>query len=159
MTIRPPRPAGRPRPGRALRVVIPLAAAALAAAACSGGGSSGSAATSSAPPPASATSSTGAASSPAAEGTKVTATETEYTIMLSTNTFTPGTYTFVADDTGKATHALTINGPGVQDKSTAKVTGGQSASVTVTLQKGTYELFCPVSNHKQQGMDTHITVS
>ncbi|MDQ6657996.1 MAG: hypothetical protein M3Z00_07200 [Actinomycetota bacterium] len=29
----------------------------------------------------------------------------------------------------------------------------------MTLQKGTYELYCPVGNHKQMGMDTHITVS
>ena len=30
--------------------------------------------------------------------------------------------------------------------------------LTVTLQDGTYELYCSVPGHKQAGMDTSITV-
>jgi uncharacterized cupredoxin-like copper-binding protein len=118
----------------------------LAAAAC--GGSSGGSA--------------GSASSPAATGggtgTMVTVSETEYKLELSTTHFTPGTYTFVADDKGHTTHALEIEGPGIEDKKTGNLAPGSHQSLTVTLQKGTYELYCPVDGHKQLGMDTHITV-
>jgi uncharacterized cupredoxin-like copper-binding protein len=89
----------------------------------------------------------------------VVATETEYKIVLSRTQFAPGTYTFVAKDAGAATHALEINGPGVKDKITPNVNHGQSAKLTVTLQKGTYEIWCPIDGHTQLGMDTHITVS
>jgi uncharacterized cupredoxin-like copper-binding protein len=30
--------------------------------------------------------------------------------------------------------------------------------MTVTLQKGTYEVYCPVDGHKERGMQTKITV-
>ncbi len=92
-------------------------------------------------------------------GTTVVATETEYKIALSRTSFRPGTYTFEAKDAGASTHALEINGPGVKDRSTPNINHGQSATLTVTLQKGSYEIWCPVDGHKQRGMDAHITVS
>ncbi len=162
MTLRHPHPMGRTRPVRALGVAIPLAVIVLTATAC--GNSNSGAAASPGPSLSSASSAagqaqSGSASGSAGGGTKVTATETEFKITLDTTTFHPGSYTFVADDTGGATHALTIDGPGVKDKPTDQVSPGKTAAVTVTLQKGTYELYCPVGNHKQQGMDMHITVS
>lgn len=36
--------------------------------------------------------------------------------------------------------------------------GGQSGSLTVDLQPGTYQIWCPVGDHKGKGMDTTITV-
>ncbi|MDQ6688169.1 MAG: plastocyanin/azurin family copper-binding protein [Actinomycetota bacterium] len=129
------------RPVQLLGLLVPVATVAIVAAACGGGASS-----------------SPSGSGQAVAGTRVTATETEYKIVLSRSAFTPGTYTFVAKNSGAATHALTMDGPGVKDKSTSQVSGGQSAPVTVKLQKGTYELYCPVANHKQLGMHTTITV-
>jgi len=37
--------------------------------------------------------------------------------------------------------------------------GGQSGSLTVTLQKGTYQLWCGVPGHKDKGMAASITVA
>lgn len=88
----------------------------------------------------------------------VTADETEFTITLSTTKFTAGTYTFVAKNTGNAPHALEIDGPGVSDRKTTTNSGGASSAVTVTLQRGSYELYCPVDSHKGKGMDLHIAV-
>lgn len=91
-------------------------------------------------------------------GTPVTVTETEYALKLSRTSFTPGTYTFTADNAGKVTHAMEIDGPGVSDVKTNNIGGGQQAALTVTLKKGTYELYCPVDSHKSLGMDQHIEV-
>ncbi|MEU6093006.1 plastocyanin/azurin family copper-binding protein [Streptomyces sp. NPDC047085] len=120
--------------------------AALLLAACSGGGGG--------QPHGSAGSGTATAGS----GTRVTVTETDYALKLSRSSFTPGTYTFVADNAGKVMHALSIDGPGVEDAKTKNVQSGQQATVTVTLKKGTYDVYCPVDNHKQLGMDQHIKV-
>ena len=125
-------------------------------AACGGGSSDGSAG--STPPPTSPSAST-SASSPAATGTAVTVKETEYSLELSQSTFSPGTYTFTAQNDGGTTHALKIEGPGIEEQQTNNLAPGDSASLTVTLQSGTYELYCPVDGHRDNGMETEITVS
>ncbi len=143
-----PRPAG---------LLLGAVAVTVTVAGCGGGGSySSSGGATTQPNPAS---SAGASSSAAAGGTSVTVSETEYKISLNSSTFRAGAYNFVADDKGQATHALTIEGPGIEEQSTKTLAPSQSATLSVTLQKGTYELYCPVDGHKQMGMDTHITVS
>lgn len=92
------------------------------------------------------------------KGTAVMVTETEFKVVLSTSNFAPGTYTFVVEDKGRVTHALSIDGPGVEDKTTGSLAPGKSGSVTVTLKKGTYTLYCPIGNHKSQGMKADIKV-
>ena len=92
-------------------------------------------------------------------GTKVIATETEYHIALSRTSFSPGTYTFVAVDKGKASHNLNVVGPGVNANIGQLLSPGGSASVTVTLRKGRYDIFCSVPGHQAKGMDVKITVS
>ena len=103
------------------------------------------------------------ANSPAATtsavGTKVTATEKEYSIALSTTAFTPGVYTFDVQNAGAMPHNLTIAGPGVAQQASPNVDAGGSGQVTVTLQKGTYELWCSIPGHKQLGMDLNIQVT
>ena len=92
--------------------------------------------------------------------TTVTATETEFHIALSTMTFHPGAYKFVALNKGQASHNLVISGPGVnQAKTPDLVSPGENEPVTVTLEKGTYDIYCGVPGHKAMGMDVHITVS
>jgi uncharacterized cupredoxin-like copper-binding protein len=143
------------------------AAIALTAAGCSSSGSpavSPAAAPSSAAPSSAASSSaasSAAAPSPAAGGTTaVTATEAEFHIALSKKSFSPGTYRFTAVDKGHLQHNLVINGPGVnQAKTAGLLSPGQSASVTVTLSKGSYDIYCGVPGHKAQGMNVNITVS
>jgi uncharacterized cupredoxin-like copper-binding protein len=120
--------------------------------ACGSGSSPGS----SNPPPAT----TGAASSAAA--VKVTVDETEFKITLSQTTFSPGTYQFAVTDSGKFPHNFIINGPGVNNvkiPSGNPLSSGQSDSGTVTLQKGSYEIYCGVPTHKDKGMDMTIQVA
>jgi uncharacterized cupredoxin-like copper-binding protein len=87
------------------------------------------------------------------------ATETEFKIALSQTSLQPGSYTFQARNAGKFPHALTVDGPGVQDQSTPKLSPGQAGSVTVALQPGTYTVYCPVDGHRAKGMLTHLTVA
>lgn len=92
-------------------------------------------------------------------GKPITATETDFHIALSTLSLTPGTYTFTVHNSGQYTHALTVNGPGVDNQSSGDITPGATGTVTVALAAGSYEVYCPVANHKMLGMDEHITVA
>lgn len=146
---------GRNWPRLALAGAV-LGGVAVLTAACGGSGGStpsGGSGAGSAP----ATSTGQAAGS--TSGTQVTATLTEYKIALSTSTFAPGTYTFVAKNAGQVGHALEIDGPGVNDQKTGSLAPGDSADLTVTLGAGTYDIWCPVPGHKALGMDAKITVS
>jgi plastocyanin len=97
-------------------------------------------------------------SSGSAGGKTITISETEFKLNPSTvNLATAGTYVFKATNDGQYTHALAIQGNGV-DAHTADIAGGGSATVKVTLKNGSYEIFCPISGHKQQGMDGSLTV-
>ncbi|HJQ48705.1 MAG TPA: hypothetical protein VJ870_20625 [Amycolatopsis sp.] len=129
-----------PRGGAA---ALAIGALALVAAACGGGSPSSPATT-----------------APAAAGTAVTAMMTDYHIALSQPTFAPGTYTFTAVNSGSTPHALEINGPGVTDQRTpGTIAPGRSATLTVTLGAGSYELWCPVDGHKDLGMDLTVTTT
>jgi uncharacterized cupredoxin-like copper-binding protein len=132
-------------------VVVGAAVAAAVLTACSAGGGSG---TSSA-----AGDSESSSGGEADSGTQtVEVSATEYKLSLPTTTFSPGTYTFQMSDDGHATHAIEISGPGVDGKSSGTVGPGGTTSLTVTLQKGTYNLWCPVGNHRAQGMQTTLNV-
>ena len=89
----------------------------------------------------------------------MTVDETDFKIALSKSTFAAGTYTFTIVNKGATTHALEIDGPGVSNGKSDTVAPGASTSITVTLQKGTYDVFCPVDDHRGLGMKTTITVS
>jgi uncharacterized cupredoxin-like copper-binding protein len=158
--------ASRARRRRGLTAALPMAAAAVAltAAGCSSSGSPAAAPSSAAPASAAPSSSAPASSAPAAAAaggtTAVTAIETEFHIALSKKSFSPGTYKFTAVDKGHLQHNLVIDGPGVNMAKTAGLLSpGQSASVTVTLRKGNYDIFCGVPGHKAEGMNVNITVS
>ena len=135
---------------RAVSVSAMVIAAAFLAGCSSSGGGGGAGTTS-------ASAGTGS-SSAAVAGTAVTATEKEYSISLSTQTFTAGPYTFTVHNTGATAHNLTIEGPGVDKQATSTIQPGQTATLAVTFQKGSYEVWCSVDEHKDQGMDLHITV-
>jgi uncharacterized cupredoxin-like copper-binding protein len=130
------------------------AVAALLLSGCGGGDSNGSEST-----PSETTSPSETGSSSPSNGTEVTAVEKEFSITLTPDTFSPGTYTFKAENQGNFPHNLTIEGPGVDSEATPTMDPGDSAELTVTLQKGSYEVWCSVDSHKEQGMDLTIDVS
>jgi uncharacterized cupredoxin-like copper-binding protein len=134
-----------------------LAAAVLSACGGSDGGGGNAAST---PTSTSSPSSSSESAADAGQGapTTVMVTAKEYSLTLSTTSFAPGRYTFQLSNTGGTTHGLEIDGPGVADQKADENAPGGSSSITVTLQKGTYELYCPVPGHRELGMETDITV-
>lgn len=99
-----------------------------------------------------------APSSAAPVGSSVGVVEKEFSITLDKASFTPGDYTFTIQNQGSFPHNLTIEGPGVDSKASPTLGAGESGSLTVALQKGSYELSCSVPGHKDKGMDIKITV-
>ena len=69
----------------------------------------------------------------------------------------PGTYVFEAVNSGDTVHALEVEGQGIEEK-TEEIQPGQSAQLKVELKAGTYELYCPVGGHKEEGMEGTLTV-
>jgi plastocyanin len=92
-------------------------------------------------------------------GTTLTVTEKEYWIGVAAVTIGPGTYTVEVDNRGKMSHNLNIKGPGVDNWRSPTVPPGATSRVAVTLQRGTYELWCSIDHHKLLGMVTRILVS
>lgn len=133
----------------------------LAALAACGGGDGDTSDPATTPPATTAPAITAApTATPATAAVRVTATMTDFKIELSETTFEPGVYMFAADQKGQSSHAITIAGPGVDNVSTPTVDpGGATHEVTVTLQPGIYEIWCPVGDHRARGMTTTITVA
>jgi uncharacterized cupredoxin-like copper-binding protein len=122
-----------------------------------GGGNAASTSTGSSSSSSSAESSTSSSGGDAAASTVQVAAK-EYSLTLSTTSFSPGEYTFQLVNGGTTTHGLEIDGPGVEDEKADLSAPGASSSVTVTLQAGEYEIYCPVPGHRDMGMQTTITV-
>ncbi|MCW4354678.1 plastocyanin/azurin family copper-binding protein [Hoyosella sp. YIM 151337] len=58
---------------------------------------------------------------------------------------------------GDPPRALEIEGEGIEESSDT-IGPGETTELTVTLELGTYELYCPFGNHQDQGMTVEITV-
>ena len=95
----------------------------------------------------------------AGNATTLTASETEFSIKLSKSSVPAGDYTFAISNDGNAPHNLSIKGPGIGGETSDTFQGGEDGELTVTLQKGTYTLWCAVGTHRAQGMETTLTVS
>lgn len=90
----------------------------------------------------------------------VPVTLSEWKIAIKSDTVKTGAVTFRVINEGGMNHALYVRGEGV-DKGTKEIPARQSASLTVTLKPGTYELFCPMSDesHKLAGMARKLVVT
>jgi plastocyanin len=85
--------------------------------------------------------------------------EKEYSLTPGTVTLSkPGTYAFRVTNKGTITHALEVEGNGVEEK-TGDIQAGSIATLNVTFTKdGSYEIYCPVDGHKDRGMKGTLTV-
>jgi uncharacterized cupredoxin-like copper-binding protein len=125
-----------------MRRIALFLGACVALAGCGGGGSS------------SASKSSGVAAKHS-----VSISETEFKLDPSTvNIGQAGTITFKVTNNGHTTHALEIEGKGVEEE-TDSIQPGKSATLTVDLSKsGSYEMYCPIDGHEDKGMKGTVHV-
>jgi len=71
---------------------------------------------------------------------KVTVTFTDKKLVVSPGHLEAGTATVVLINNGQKVHVLTIRGPGLKGARTQRVAAGKSATLTVKLTTGAYEL-------------------
>jgi uncharacterized cupredoxin-like copper-binding protein len=138
------------------RTLVGAAAAlALIAAGC-GGSSNDSKSTTTAAKPAATQAGTGGG------GKALAVEETEFKIAPKDATVTAkgGKVTLKVTNAGGAVHALDIEeaaGDG-KDVESGVISPGSSKAVTAAIKPGTYEWYCPIGDHRQEGMEGKITV-
>jgi LPXTG-motif cell wall-anchored protein len=86
---------------------------------------------------------------------------TEFAFNPSRLVVSAGRDTFTLQNGGQFPHNLHIEGNGVSldVKPDGPVASGQSFTGAVTLAAGTYTIWCPVGNHRAQGMEGTLTVA
>jgi plastocyanin len=90
------------------------------------------------------------------------------TVVLTEFAFSPdqlvvsaGRDSFTLQNSGAFPHNVHIEGNGVSldVKPDGNVAGGESFTGAVTLGPGTYDIWCPVGNHRERGMVGTMTVA
>jgi plastocyanin len=96
----------------------------------------------------------------ASQAVAVPVTLTEWKVEIARDTLPAGPITFRLSNKGTVTHGFYVRGEGVE-KGSRELPAGESASFTVNLKPGTYEVFCPMSDnsHKAAGMVKKLVVT
>ena len=93
-----------------------------------------------------------------AGGASIELTATEFAFDPSTlEVEQAGETTFTLVNDGEFPHALEIEGQGIEEE-TAEIDGGEMTELTVDLEPGEYELYCPVGDHREKGMEGTLVV-
>jgi uncharacterized cupredoxin-like copper-binding protein len=83
---------------------------------------------------------------------------TEYTVDMP-NSIPAGPTTFSITNDGTEEHGFEIEGEGVAEALDPNLQPGDSAELEVDLAPGTYEVYCPVDGHADEGMRLELTVT
>ena len=141
---------------KAFLVFLSMALAALAIASCGGDDNTTTAASDESTTATTTTTTAGAAGG---GGHTVSISETEYKLDPSNPALQPGTVTFEITNDGGVDHNLEVEGPEGEQELEQDLAPGESGTLTVDLsQPGSYEMYCPVGNHRDLGMEGEITV-
>ncbi|MGQ0560911.1 MAG: cupredoxin domain-containing protein [Gemmatimonadota bacterium] len=85
----------------------------------------------------------------------------EWSVNPARDTLDAGRILFHVMNEGQYEHALEVEGGGIEEE-TDHIQPGQTATLEVNLQPGTYELYCPVEDthgkHEELGMRTTVVV-
>ncbi len=105
-------------------------------------------------------SSEAAAGTPAAEaaGDTVAVSLTEYMIAMPAE-LPAGPTTFSITNDGTVEHNFEVEGQGIEEELAENLAPGASGTLEVDLQPGSYEIYCPVGHHADEGMRVELTVT
>ena len=70
-----------------------------------------------------------------------------------------GTISFEISNVGETTHSFAIEGPGVSEQLDEELSPTGTEVLTIELEPGTYTVWCPIGDHRAQGMEATLTVS
>jgi uncharacterized cupredoxin-like copper-binding protein len=92
------------------------------------------------------------------EAQTVDVSETEFAIDPVNPRVNAGTVTFDVSNDGELVHNLEVEGGGVEETLEQDLQPGDSGELTVELEPGSYEWYCPIGDHAEQGMEGELTV-
>ena len=99
------------------------------------------------------------ATSPAtAQATITEVVLTEYQIEMPTS-LSMGSQAFSVTNNGTVEHNFEVEGQGIEEKFETNLSPGESQTLQLDLEPGTYEVYCPLGNHKDQGMEIQLTMT
>ena len=75
------------------------------------------------------------------------------------NSLPAGSTTFMVTNNGTKEHSFEIEGNGIEEELDPHLQPGENGTLNVDLQPGTYEVYCPVDDHRAQGMTMQLTVT
>jgi uncharacterized cupredoxin-like copper-binding protein len=88
----------------------------------------------------------------------VAVTLTEYSITMP-NELQAGTIHFRVLNAGTMDHNFEITGQGLDRKFPTDLKPGDVEEMIVDLTAGTYDVFCPISDHRSRGMSLQLVVT
>jgi uncharacterized cupredoxin-like copper-binding protein len=54
---------------------------------------------------------------------------------------------------------LEVEGQGIEEAFETNLSPGETQTIQLNLEPGTYEVYCPVGNDREQGMEMQLTVT
>lgn len=94
---------------------------------------------------------------PYGEADTVEVTLTEYDIEMPTS-LPAGSTTFKVTNEGTMEHNFEVEGPEMEESLSSNLAPGASEVLEVDLAPGSYTVYCPVADHRSQGMEFQLTV-
>jgi plastocyanin len=82
---------------------------------------------------------------------------TEYAIQMPVS-LAAGPQVFSVTNNGISVHNLEVEGLGIEETFESNLSPGETQTMRLDLEPGTYQVYCPVSNHREQGMEMQLSV-
>ena len=102
---------------------------------------------------------TGVVEADTSAGTTVLVLIEDNTIGLPTTDIPPGPASFTVTNSGQQVHDLVIEGrDGVAVELEGTLEPGQSRTMSVDLKPGTYQIYCPILDHRNTGQQVELVI-
>jgi plastocyanin len=90
-------------------------------------------------------------------GETISISETEFALDPSEATVAAGPVSIDVSNDGQFVHNLEVEGDGIEEI-TSDLQPGDAETLELDLPAGTYEMYCAIGDHQEQGMEGELTV-